>query len=237
MKTIHGILFDLGNTLSRSASLSEALAEIPTSSIAGELTLPEQQLLGIGREIERWISDTDPESLDQPDWRDVWAQACRSCGLELKPGQVERLCRTHLVQYLRNCQVEAYSIPLLESLRKRGIPMALVSNVTGPFDIFDRDLAQKGLAPYFKVVVWSSQVGCRKPDPRIFQAALDGLHAKPGKQIVMVGDSEVADISGGKAMGFTTIKVEENDKKAGSAADYVVKGNKLQELMEKELLG
>lgn len=237
MKRIQGILFDLGNTLSKSASLSESLAEIYKSSIARDLNLHRQQLLETGKELERLISETYQERPEQPDWREVWEQAPRNCGIELKPEVVERLCRTHLVQYVMNCEVEAYSIPLLESLRKRGIPLGLVSNVTGPVDIFEGDLSKKGLASFFNVVVWSSKVGCRKPDPKIFKIALDGLHLEPGRQIVMVGDDEKADIAGGKEMGVTTIKVVENGEKADSVADYVVDGNELQKLFAMESLG
>lgn len=84
-------------------------------------------------------------------------------------------------------------------------------------------------------VVWSCAVKYRKPDARIFQAALDRLNLKAGKQIVTVGDHEQADILGGKAMGFTTVKVIKSQQTTGSAAEYEVKGSELMMLFQSVL--
>jgi HAD superfamily hydrolase (TIGR01509 family) len=107
-------------------------------------------------------------------------------------------------------------------LQQAKIPLALVSNATGPVDIFDDDLRHKGLASFFQTVVWSSAVGYRKPHPRIFQAALAGLGLSASPAILMVGDHEQADVLGGNNMGFTTIKVVNSEGGTNSAADYVV---------------
>jgi putative hydrolase of the HAD superfamily len=111
----------------------------------------------------------------------------------------------------------------------------LVSNITGPVDVFDRDLNQKGVAPFFSVVVWSAGVGVRKPNPRIFEIALEGLNLKPGKHIVMVGDNEVADIIGGKEMGFTTVKVDDRQEPSGSVADFVIQRSELIDFFKDKL--
>ena len=237
MKEIQAVLFDLGNTLSRSASLSGSMADLVNSKIAQKFQLSKQQLNEIGIEIEQQISDLYREKrLDQPDWRQVWESGIKIAGLDLLSDEVEHLCRAHLSQFVMNCELETYSIPLLKSIQKAGVPLALVSNVTGPVEIFEDDLSKKGLASFFQIVVWSSCVGYLKPNPRIYQMALDGLKLKPGKHIVMVGDNEIADIIGGKNMGFTTVKVDENVEKSKSAADYVVSRSGLQKLFKMELL-
>ena len=233
---IQGILFDLGNTLSKSASLSEALAQISGALISEDLKLNRQQLIKIGSEIERCILELNQHSFVQPDWRDIWKQSALILNLKLNSDEVERLCRAHLTQYLKNCVVESYSIPLLKSLQKRKIPLVLVSNVTGPADLFKNDLQKKSLADFFETTIWSSKIGYRKPDFRIFQAALDYLNLAPGKGIVMVGNNEQADIYGGKEMGFTTIKVERSNVKQESLADYVAYGNELQNLFDSKLI-
>ena len=55
MNEIDAILFDLGNTLSRSASLSKSLVDIASSSIVEKLNLSTHQLQQIGVEIEQEI--------------------------------------------------------------------------------------------------------------------------------------------------------------------------------------
>jgi HAD superfamily hydrolase (TIGR01549 family) len=233
MKEIKAILFDLGNTLSRSASLSQSLVDIIGSPIAEKLNLSAHQLRRIGLAVEQEIGRLyKVERLDQPDWRDVWASGIKRGGFDISDAKVEVVCRAHLAQFVKNCKVAPYSIPLLESLQSAKIPLGLVSNVTGPSEIFDNDLAEKGLKPYFDAVVWSSRVGVRKPNPAIYQIALDELKLKPAKEILMIGDRETADILGGKRLGFTTIKIETAGNGSSSVADYVVKGSELQSLLE-----
>lgn len=230
-------LFDLGNTLSRSASLSEALLEIANTAIVDRLHLSTHQLMMIGTEIEQEISRLYAAiRLEQPGWQDVWKKGLKNCGFNFSDEEVEILCRAHLRQFVKNCEVESYSLPLLGRLRKANVPLGLVSNVTGPSEIFENDLAEKGLKPYFDAVVWSSNVGVRKPNPKIYQIILKKLKLKPSEQIVMIGDHEIADILGGKQMGFTTIKVVPAGHDFDSAADYVVAGVELQSLLETKFI-
>lgn len=234
---IQAFLFDLGNTLSRSASLSKSLVDIANTTIVDKLNLSAHQLLMIGIEIEQEISGLyDAIRLDQPGWQDVWEKGVKNSGFNFSDAEVEILCRTHLRQFVKNCEVESYSLPLLGSLRKANVPLGLVSNVTGPSEIFEKDISEKGLKSYFDAVVWSSNVGVRKPNPKIYQIILEELKLKPSEQIVMIGDNEIADILGGKQMGFTTIKVVTAGYEFGSVADYVVTGAELQSLLETEFI-
>ncbi len=49
----------------------------------------------------------------------------------------------------------------------------------------------------------SAEVGCEKPDPRIFRLVERELGVKPG-QVVHVGDSEFHDIAGARAAGWAS---------------------------------
>jgi putative hydrolase of the HAD superfamily len=237
MKEIQAVLFDLGNTLTRSASLSGSIVGVMDAPITQKLNLGRAQLSRIGIEIDQTINNLyREERLDQPDWRQVWENGAKNVGLDLSSDEVEHLCRAHLTEFVKKCELEPYSISLLKSIQQVNIPLGLVSNVTGPIEIFEKDLREKGLAFFFQVVVWSSGVGYRKPNPKIYEIALESLKLRPGKQIIMVGDSEEADIIGGKNMGFTTVKVDDQGKKAESVADYVVFRSELQGLFERELL-
>ena len=236
MMNIQAVLFDLGDTLSATASLVGSLSDLVNSSLATDLNLDSRQLLSLGEEVEQCIGNLYAENeLNQPHWLDVWQQASTHIGLNLNSSEVERLCRAHLKQFVSSCRVEPYSIPLLTKLKEESIPLGLVSNVTGPVEIFDTDLRDKGLASFFEVIVWSSAVNYRKPDRKIFQLTLNRLNLEPGNQIVMVGDNEQADIMGGKAMGFTTVKVIREKRGTDSAAEYVVKGSELMQFFQSAL--
>jgi HAD superfamily hydrolase (TIGR01549 family) len=54
---------------------------------------------------------------------------------------------------------------------------------------------------FFGVIVDSVQVGCSKPDPRIFRRALDELGLTPA-DAVFVGDSLARDMAGARAVGM-----------------------------------
>jgi len=237
MNDIQAVLFDLGDTLTKSASLSRSIIKLTDTPLARELNLGMEQLSTIGVELDQYINNLyRDERLDQPDWRQVWAHGVTNAGVNLSPSEVELLCRLHLTAFEKSCRVAPYSISLLRLIQRANIPLGLVSNVTGPVDIFERDLSEKGLAPFFSAVVWSAEVGFRKPNPRIFEITLEALNLKPGKQIVMVGDNEVADVVGGKEMGFTTVKVDDRPDVSDSVADYVIQRSELQALFEDKLI-
>jgi HAD superfamily hydrolase (TIGR01549 family) len=58
---------------------------------------------------------------------------------------------------------------------------------------------------FFNVVIISSEVNMNKPDPRIFQLAMDRV-AKSSKRYVMIGDRLDTDISPANKLGMKTIR-------------------------------
>lgn len=91
----------------------------------------------------------------------------------------------------------AQSAALLSRLRER-YRIGIVSNFYGNIQAV---CDEAGLSPSVTVAVDSTVVGCKKPDPRIFQAALDPLGASPA-EAVFVGDSLRRDMAGARAMGM-----------------------------------
>jgi putative hydrolase of the HAD superfamily len=57
------------------------------------------------------------------------------------------------------------------------------------------------LAAHVDVLIVSEEVGLSKPDPGIFQMALDRLNVH-AEDAVMVGDSWTADVAGARACGM-----------------------------------
>ena len=69
--------------------------------------------------------------------------------------------------------------------------------------------ADTGIARHVRVIVDSAVIGFEKPDPRIFQAALDALDVKP-EAAVFVGDSLPRDMQGARDLGMRHILVAAN---------------------------
>jgi HAD superfamily hydrolase (TIGR01509 family) len=68
---------------------------------------------------------------------------------------------------------------------------------------------EAGIRSHFSAAIDSADVGCVKPDPRIFQAALDALGART-EDAIFVGDSPGRDMAGARALGMQHILLRPN---------------------------
>src|SRR6266403_358374 len=71
-------------------------------------------------------------------------------------------------------------------------------------------LARIGLARWFDVIIDSTEVGCEKPDPRIFRIALERAGASPART-VHVGDLFHVDVVGARAAGIRGVLFDAAD--------------------------
>lgn len=95
----------------------------------------------------------------------------------------------------------------LERLRTLGLRLVVVSNSDGSIE---RGLVEMGLAPYFDGVVDSTVVGFEKPDPRIFERALDLSRSAPART-AHVGDIYSVDVRGARAAGLHGVLLDPYD--------------------------
>lgn len=102
------------------------------------------------------------------------------------------------------CRVGAGVEQALSRLKGAGIRMAVVSNSEGTVEAM---LKSVGLDRYLDTVVDSWIVGVAKPDPAIFQIALQRL-GLPAASAVMLGDVPALDVEGARAAGVTPILVD-----------------------------
>jgi FMN phosphatase YigB (HAD superfamily) len=94
----------------------------------------------------------------------------------------------------------AVNVPLLRELARR-YRLGVVSNFYGNLA---RVCDDAGIHSFFQVLVDSAEVGCTKPDPRIFQRALEALGV-PASAATFVGDSLPRDMAGARAVGMRHI--------------------------------
>lgn len=102
-------------------------------------------------------------------------------------------------------RLASMSTSLLDSLRDRGIKTGLVSNSMDPPWILLRDLEEQELLPRLDAVVFSSQVGVRKPRREIFERALEELDVAADRAL-FVGDRLDADVRGARDVGMQTVQ-------------------------------
>jgi putative hydrolase of the HAD superfamily len=102
----------------------------------------------------------------------------------------------------------------LLALQAAGMPLAVVSNASGTMEeqllthrICGVDANGAGEMAEVAIVVDSHVVGVEKPDPEIFQIALDALGADASRS-VYVGDTVFFDVVGARAAGLSPVHVD-----------------------------
>jgi putative hydrolase of the HAD superfamily len=96
----------------------------------------------------------------------------------------------------------------LDRLKSAGYKLGIVSNAEGQIA---GDAERFGLAPFFDVIIDSHIVGVAKPDPRIFQIALDRLGVAPD-EARFAGDIFSIDILGARAAGIEARLIDQHER-------------------------
>ncbi len=100
--------------------------------------------------------------------------------------------------------VPAAVVPRLQDFRRLGLRLVAVSNANGKLHhLFDR----LGLATYFDCLLDSSVEGVEKPDPRLFQIALERVGARADRTL-HVGDLYHVDVVGARAAGLSAVLLD-----------------------------
>ncbi len=214
---MRGIVFDYGGTLAGMASLKKSLKAVLEHELAGV----------VGESIERRIGALyQPQQEEQPAWQDIWRAAFEEFGLPY----TEELARAHLQEFLASSVVYDFVPALLHELRFCRMKVGLLSNATGPSELFVEDLRSKGLAELFDATAWSCETGLRKPARSAFEVIAERLGEHPSS-LLMVGDNEVADIEGAMALDMRTVRVYSSGALPETAADLIVRNRDLPTLM------
>jgi HAD superfamily hydrolase (TIGR01549 family) len=123
----------------------------------------------------------------------------------------------------RHTRVEADLRSTLAAMRAAGLRLGVISNTFVPGFVHDRHLEMEGLLEFFTVRVYSSEVGFRKPDRRIFEFALGRLGVRAAETL-FVGDLIKTDIVGARRIGMrTALKQPFANLRPHRIADHVIR--------------
>jgi putative hydrolase of the HAD superfamily len=203
-RPVHTIFFDAGNTLLRMNY--EALAE----------------------QVSRHALPATPAQVREAEWRArVRLDATLGPGVSTESGSVPGRYLRYLLEELGvtdEAPVRAiaewrrrYNLPVglwhqadpeaelaLSLLADRGVRAAVISNSNGSVRSILRDL---GLTRYLDFVLDSAEVGVEKPDPRIFQIALEQAGAAASAALY-VGDLYSIDVVGARTAGLSAVLLD-----------------------------
>jgi len=108
-----------------------------------------------------------------------------------------------LFEFPPKLNVEA--IATLEGMRGRVGKVGLISNTgRSPGVALRRVMDECEILQFFDATIFSDEAGCRKPDKRIFQAAVAELGSTP-ERMIHIGDDPEADIWGAKQFGMRAL--------------------------------
>jgi putative hydrolase of the HAD superfamily len=105
----------------------------------------------------------------------------------------------------------------LAALKEMGYMLGVVTDTASPLHVKLKWFEQGGFGAVWDSVISSKEMGIRKPDPRIYQAALKQL-GLTSKQAVFVGH-KASELAGARAIGLQTIAF--NFEKSAKA-DYFI---------------
>ena len=158
--------------------------------------------------------------------RNSWREALRRCGCEADGVFAEEVADRYVEERRKLHVVYDDVVPILDRL-KQDHSLGLLSN--GAPDLQRRKLEGSGLARYFDAVVISGEVGLGKPDPRIFELALDRLGATADAS-AMIGNSLKSDIAPAMAIGMMAVWVNRERKPRSESVVPSVEVTDLKEL-------
>ncbi len=116
-------------------------------------------------------------------------------------------------------------IPALEALRGMGLTLGVLSN----FGLHLGDLLERlGLRRFFQFVVVSAEEKVAKPNPRIFDIAVEQAGLARAR-LLYVGDHLGDDIGGARGAGLDAVLIDRDDRQAGALCPRI---HSLLELVE-----
>lgn len=206
---IEVVFFDVGNTLFRPHPSMSAVCRHVLEQF-GYTATDEELARGLAAadsyyEYRYWTDDTfwaNEEDASEM-WAEMYALLLEEIGID---GDRHLMGRALYDYFGHGDRWRTFEdvVPVFERLREEGYRLGLISN-------WDSRLAKlcfdMGLDRYLDSVVSSASIGLIKPDPKIFEVALERMGVPPGSA-VHVGDHYYADILGARSAGIYPVMID-----------------------------
>jgi putative hydrolase of the HAD superfamily len=221
MKTeMKAILFDIDDTLyDRNKSQPLVLDKIVKLFPHLFSAMDKQLVLDTFLESDR-ISTKDWEAgLHHDDIREYRSKLFLKA-LDLPLEHAEAITEAYVQEYpFINAPVDN-AVELVQKAMRR-FKTGVISNSMP--DVQYQKITTLGLNGYFSCVVIATEIGLKKPDPRIFHYAAKQLKVLPG-ECMYIGDNYENDITGAKGAGMATCWFRRNNTVIENTvdADYIV---------------
>jgi putative hydrolase of the HAD superfamily len=201
---LDAVLFDWGHTL-MDFVWDDELVELGVRAGLAAIDAPTDAAPTVTARYAAEASLSDWEVPEEVQYTPLVRQMLADAGVALDDAQLERYLLAEHQAWAPARRPASTTRALLDALRERGLKTGLVSNTMDPRWLLLRDLDEQGLAERLDAVVFSSDVGFRKPRPEIFRRALDELGVAADRAL-FVGDRLIADVRGARDVGMRTVQ-------------------------------
>lgn len=225
------VFFDAGETLVHphptfpdlfAAVLRREGHEVEADTIRDRIHVVFDRFREAAETNELWT--TSPER-SRRFWHDVYTIFLRDLGIPDGNGLVD-------VVYGEFTDIANYALfedvrPVLERLRAAGLALGVVSNFE---EWLERLLERLGVRSFFDVRVISGVEGLEKPDPRIFELAMERAGVEPAAS-VYVGDNPELDVEPALALGMFPVLIDRRERYADAPGTRITSLSELPEVL------
>ena len=141
---------------------------------------------------------------DEVNYADVYRATWRRAGLDLPSDLLHEILDAEQQCWDRAVRVDPDAERVLSWLRERGIKRAVCSNAPFPPEMMHRQVTSNGIALLMDAVLFSSQLGRRKPALDVYRAALEAVGVAADRAL-FVGDRVREDYDGPRAAGMRAV--------------------------------
>lgn len=202
------VLFDYGRTLVTFEYPTEELLEVMRefrprieAALGAQAPRAEAILEDVLLPLETVIESM---SEDEVDYMDVYRNAWTEAGLELPDGLLHDILDAEQMCWDRAVRLDPDALQILSWLGAHGIKRAVCSNAPFPPAMMRRQVDTNGIREVVDAVIFSSEVGRRKPALEVYSAALDAVGVEP-RHALFVGDRVREDYEGPRALGMRAV--------------------------------
>jgi HAD superfamily hydrolase (TIGR01509 family) len=205
---IRAVVFDYGRTLVTFDYPAEELLDVLREfrpRIETALGVPPPRAEAILEDVllplERVIGSMSEDEVDYMDvYRDAWARV----GMKLPDGLLHDILDAEQMCWDRAVRLDRDALQVLSWLGAHGIKRAICSNAPFPPEMMRRQVDTNGVGEAVDAVIFSSEVGRRKPARELYLAALDAVGVEPNRAL-FVGDRVREDYEGPLAVGMRAV--------------------------------
>ena len=203
------IFFDRDGTLSKRNKLMYKIRDKYIGQIIQDdnFSLSPELWSRAWREAEKLLPEVDTLKKEEEFWIAWYKQILSEVGFQ---GNVDKVAEELNEKFPFYKILEPYpeTEGVLMYFKQRGFKIGVISDT---FPSLKKSIKSMGLGIYIDSYTASSLVGVMKPDPKIYNAALDSLGVKAEESIYI--DDYKPEADGARAVGFTSFYLDRNCNK------------------------